>query len=465
MSLYSAGDLVDGVVSNAIGAFAFFYMNIVCGLAGSVAGALLAISTAVDAVADPAIGYASDNTHSRWGRRHPFMLASALPVAIGLGLFFSVPAALTGWANFAYVLAVLLVVRISMSGFTLPYGALGAELSTNYTERSTIVAYRTAFNNAGFCAVIILGYWVFLRGGAIYHRASYAPLGWSLAVVALGGSLVSALGTRRLRTRLVPAPRGAPPTVRRFLAELIDVFRNRSFLILFVCILLFWAAQGVIAVLGLHASKYFWKLPPDVIGALPFVSLAGGVTGIPIAGIVLQRVEKRLVSIWGLIIMCVIQMIGAPLRILGLIPGEGWPLWLILSGFLIVSGWAATAVGISFISMLADAADEHELLFGSRREGLYFAGLTFSAKAAIGIGSLVAGVALDIIGFPRDTAVLESGRIASDVVRNLGLIAGPVAGFIALTSAFVLMAYRLDARRYAEIQAELIHRRQARAAV
>jgi GPH family glycoside/pentoside/hexuronide:cation symporter len=281
MSLYSAGDLVDGVVSNAIGAFAFFYMNIVCGLAGSVAGALLAISIAVDAVADPAIGYLSDNTHSRWGRRHPFMLASAFPVAIGLGLFFSIPAALSGWASFAYVLVVLLVVRISMSGFTLPYGALGAELSTSYTERSTIVAYRTAFNNAGFCAVIILGYWVFLRGGAIYHRASYAPLGWSLAVIVLGGSLISALGTQHLRARLVPAPRGAPATARRFAAEMVDIFRNRSFLILFVCILLFWAAQGVIAVLGLHASKYFWMLPPDVIGALPFVTLAGGITGIP----------------------------------------------------------------------------------------------------------------------------------------------------------------------------------------
>src|SRR6185312_831672 len=273
------------------------------------------------------------------------------------------------------------------------------------------------------------------------------------------GALISALGTQGLRARLVPVVQESGASPRRFVAELIDVFHNRSFLILFVCILLFWAAQGVIAVLGLHASKYFWKLPPEVIGALPFVSLVGGVSGIPIAGVILQRVEKRLVSIGGLMIMCAIQMIGAPLRILGALPDHGWPLWLVLSGFLVATGWAATAVGISFISMLADAADEHELLFGSRREGLYFAGLTFSAKAAIGIGSLVAGVALDLIGFPHDTALLQAGRIAPDVVRNLGLIAGPIAGFIALMSAFALIGYRLDARRYAEIQAELVQRR------
>ena len=459
LSRYAAGDLVDGVVSNAIGIFAFFYMNIVCGLPGAVAGALLAISIAVDAVADPLIGYLSDNTRSRWGRRHPFMLASAFPAAIGLGLFFSIPAFLTGAANFVYVMTALLIVRIAMSGFMLPYGALGAELSTNYTERSTVVAFRSAFNNAGVCAVIVLGYWVFLRGNAIYLRANYAPLGWSLALILLVGALVSALGTQNLRGRLQPVAHGAPASLRRFAAELIDVFRNRSFLVLFVCILLFWAAQGVIAVLGLHATKYFWKLPPEVIGTLPFVSIAGGVSGIPIAALILQRVEKRLVSIWGLVIVCVIQMIGAPLRIAGVIPDHGPPLWLILSGFLIVSGWATSSVAISFISMLADAADEHELLFGSRREGLYFAGLTFSAKAAIGVGSLVAGVALDAIHFPRDAAALQAGRIAADVVRNLGLIAGPIAGMIALTSAFVLFGYRLDARRYAEIQAELGARR------
>ncbi len=196
-----------------------------------------------------------------------------------------------------------------------------------------------------------------------------------------------------------------------------------------------------------------------MIGTLPFVTLAGGISGIPIAGLILQKLEKRLVSIWGLVILCVIQAIGAPLRIAGLLPDHGMPLWLVLSGFLVVSGWAGTAVGISFISMLADAADEHELLFGSRREGLYFAGLTFSAKAAIGIGSMIAGVALDAIHFPRNTAQLETGRIAADVVRNLGLIAGPIAGLIALTSAIVLIGYRLDAGRYAEIQAELAARK------
>jgi GPH family glycoside/pentoside/hexuronide:cation symporter len=358
-------------------------------------------------------------------------------------------------------MAVLLVVRIAMSGFTLPYGALGAELSTNYTERSTIVAYRSAFNNIGLCAVIVLGYWVFLRGQSLYDRSRYIPFAWCCAAIAAAGAFISALTTQHLRDRLPQIPKSARASPLRFAAELVDVFRNRSFLVLFVCILLFWAAQGVIAVLGLHTSKYFWKLPPEVIGSLPFVTVAGQVAGIPLGGLILQRIEKRVVSIWGLVILCVLQAIGAPMRILGWLPDAGVSLWTILAGFLLVSGAAGTCVAIAFISMLADAADEHELLFGSRREGLYFAGLTFSAKAAIGIGSLIAGVALDLIGFPHDVTTLQAGPLPPDVVRNLGLVSGPIAGVIALSSAVVLVGYRLDAKRYAEIRAELAARKAA----
>src|SRR5438552_6249364 len=145
-ALYAAGDMVDGTVAYAIAAYLFYYLTADCGLSGSLASGALAVSIVVDAVMDPAIGFISDNTRSRWGRRHPYMLLSAIPTAAALGLIFSVPASLTGGALFAYVLAILLLLRVGMSAFTLPYAALGAELTNNYTERSTVVAYRTFFN-------------------------------------------------------------------------------------------------------------------------------------------------------------------------------------------------------------------------------------------------------------------------------------------------------------------------------
>jgi GPH family glycoside/pentoside/hexuronide:cation symporter len=119
--------------------------------------------------------------------------------------------------------------------------------------------------------------------------------------------------------------------------------------------------------------------------------------------------------------------------------------------------------GISFQSMMADAADEHEFIFGTRREGLYYAGLNFSAKAASGLGALVAGVLLDLIHFPTNLAA-HGGigiHIPETVLRNLGLIYGPVVATIYAVATVIFLGYRLDRSAYAKIQAGLDKRRQA----
>jgi len=136
-SLYAAGDLADGITNVSLGTFLLFYLTAVCGLPGSLAGAAVAISLMVDAVVDPLIGYISDNTRSRWGRRHPYMFASAIPFAGALGMIYSIPAFESTWALFAYVVAVLIVLRVSFSTFVLPYAAVGAELRRQLQQRET----------------------------------------------------------------------------------------------------------------------------------------------------------------------------------------------------------------------------------------------------------------------------------------------------------------------------------------
>ncbi len=384
-ALYASGDMVDGTVAYAVGAYLFYYLTVVCGLSGTLAGLALAITLAVDAIADPLIGFVSDNTRSRLGRRHPYMFLSALPAAVSLGLIFSVPAGLTGGALFAYVMAALLVLRVAMSAFTLPYAALGAELTANYTERSTVVAYRSAFNIFANFVTMSLALRVFLKDAHghldLLNRAAYAPFAWCVAGLTLAGGLISAFGTLPLRGRLRAVPANASASPLRMLAELKDVARNRSFVALFICILLFWAAQGTIGILNLHVVKYFWRLPGGVIQTLPLFSLGGLATGIPIAGLVLQRAEKRVVSILGPgDPLRVPHRLASPFRIpAGVLltrqrHGGTLALWSILAVAEVLKNWAVTCVAISFWSMLADAADEHEFLFRQRREGLFFAG-------------------------------------------------------------------------------------------
>ncbi len=127
----------------------------------------------------------------------------------------------------------------------------------------------------------------------------------------------------------------------------------------------------------------------------------------------------------------------------------------------VLAGIAITFLTVGFQSMMADAADEHELLFGARREGLYFAGLSFSAKAASGLGTFIAGLALGIIDFPADLASKGGDKvhIAASTVEHLGLMYGIVPGAMTFICIVLTIFYRIDRAAHADIQAKLAARR------
>jgi len=130
-------------------------------------------------------------------------------------------------------------------------------------------------------------------------------------------------------------------------------------------------------------------------------------------------------------------------------------------------GTVGAVVSIAFQSAMTDAADEHEHLFGTRRESLYYAGLNLSAKAASGLGVFLAGIGLDLIKFPTDMAAHGGAglRIPPDVLARFGLIFGPGAAAIYTLAMLVFLFYRLDRRRHAQILDDLNARHRAAANV
>jgi GPH family glycoside/pentoside/hexuronide:cation symporter len=135
---------------------------------------------------------------------------------------------------------------------------------------------------------------------------------------------------------------------------------------------------------------------------------------------------------------------------------------LFANGLLV--GTAIMVGGIGFQSMLADTADEHEWLFGVRREGLFFSGLTLAYKAASGLGGLIAGLALDAIAFPRDLAARGPNvAIPQDVLDKLALISGPLPAAFAALAPLFLFGYHLTRKRHGEIIAGLEARKREKA--
>jgi len=262
---------------------------------------------------------------------------------------------------------------------------------------------------------------------------------------------LSAAGTLGARGRLHAAPPGSGPRLAALFVEVKEIFRNRSFRVLFSAILLFFVALGVAQPLTLYANTYFWKITTLQIRDLTFIFTAGLAVGIVLTGVAARWLEKRTIALTGVFLFLGSQLVPAPLRVLGLLPTPA-SVMLVLTIGVIALGLGTSAALIGYQSMMADAADEHELLFGARREGLYFAGINFSAKASNGLGVLIAGIVLDVIGFPHGVAGGGIvGPIPARTVMELGLIYGPGAAIVSLMSVVILFAYRLDRAKHASI--------------
>jgi GPH family glycoside/pentoside/hexuronide:cation symporter len=462
LTAYGSGALVQDTAVYSLNSLLLFYLTIVCGMSGSAAGLALGVALVVDSVVDPLVGSLSDNSRSRHGRRHPYMLFSAIPLVVALGLLFSIPAGLSGGALFAYALSLLLLVRICISLFQVPYIALGAELSDDYAERSTIVAGRVLFGVIANAAAIYLAYGVFLKGpGGQTHRDAYGPMAWSVGAVVLAGAALATFGTLSARHRLHAAAPGQGAAMGRFFSEVAEVFRNPSFRILFTACLVVFISMGVAAALTLHANTYFWKLSTQAILVISLIAVVGLFFGVFIAGALAKVLEKRVTSLIGVGLVALSQLVPVILRVSGLTP-PGTEV-LVLSIAAVVFGVGVSFAVIGFQSMMADAADEHEHLFGARREGLYFAGISLAAKASSGLGALIAGVVLDAIGFPHGLdaqGLSKAVAISPGAVTSLGVAYGPGAAVITGLGMVILMAYRRGKADHEVVREALDRRRE-----
>ncbi len=459
--VYSFGQSIESGYL-VVSAFIFFYYTAVLGLSGSAVGTALAISMCLDAVLDPLIGSISDNVRSRFGRRLPLMLVGAPLTGLALWMLFSPPLGLTPFALFGWLVLSKMLLRGCASLYNLPYAALGAELASGYIERASVAAYRGLFGiviSVGITALALQGF--FSVGAGLQERASYPAFGAAIGALLFVGGAIATFGVWRYAVSL-PQPTTKPAPMLTGLAnELPEVFRNASFRSLFLSALLFWVAAGVNGALNNHAYTFVWKLRPEQIQFISYSYYLVMFLGVPLSRLLLHRFEKKSLIVLGLAMVLVSMTVLHGLRATGLFAptgAEALP-WLMASAGL--GGLGIGLVIVALPAMMADAADEHELLFGARREGLYFAGLGFAGKAAAGLGQMAAGFALDALHFPKTPVGAMAAAIPEHTLRLLILAWGPLAAFFGLMGLLALLPYGVSRARHAEIAAALRERREA----
>ena len=457
--LYASGVVSYALKDAAFGAFVLFYYKQVLGLSGTLTGVAIAISILWDAVSDPLVGAWSDRSKHRFGRRHPFMIASLIPLAISFVCLFSPPESVQQSSSslFVWLLVSVIALRTGLTFFMVPYLALGAELSSDYDERTRLSSVRT--NLGWFVGVMVPTSSLVLifadtpAGDGRFMVANYQNYGW---LSAAGVLLFCSICIRGTWSYIASLPKADETPSGSFWRDLMSVFRNADFRYLVILDTAIGGMAGVVGALLMVTYTYFWELSTAQI------SLLFG--GPPVIAVLLvtfssdalnKRFEKQQLLRLSCTIIALNLLWLTPMQLFGLLPANEDLVFLLVFVNYAIHVSMVILRTVENYSLLADVADAQELSSGKRQEGVMFAAAFFAAKFVSGFGYLVAGPYLDFIGLQSGAL---PGETPASVSWGLGLIMGPGLALLMLIPVWMAFKLKLSRSAHAAVREALASR-------
>ena len=433
------------------------------GLSGTLTAAAVTIGILFDAISDPVVGSISDRWRSKLGRRHPFMYIAPLPLIISIYFIFNPPESLSSFELFLWFTIFTVLMRVSSTLFAVPHLALGAELSEGYIERTRIMSYNTLFTYFGVVIMHAVVWFIIFPSydnGRMIQESynSVVYFGASLIVICI---LLSARGTEdRIPYLEEISDELQPSNIKNLFSDIYKSLGNKNYRYLLLGLFALSMSIGTHETLSLYIDTFYWEFTDEQIGWRILGTALGYGFGFLIVARVHELIGKRRAIIWGAVGLSIAWSAPVTMRLFDLAPVNTTGTLLV---FVIFFGTVQSIFGailnISVMSALADIVDEHELNTGRRQEGVFYSARTFFAKVTNGIGHIVAGIALDIIDFPRGEGV---ERIDPEKIYALGLIDGPFAMFWGLVAAAIYAGYKLDEQKHSQIRALLAERKTTR---
>jgi len=457
---FGLGATAESVFLYTFGFLTMLYYNQVLGLPATLAGLGPTLALVFDAITDPLVGSWSDRFRSKkWGRRHPFMLAAPIPVTVAFFAIFNPPAEASQTQLFLWLILFSILLRSFMTLFFVPHLALGGELSKNYHERTIVMSYNNLGGFVGAAGAVWLSLtYVFVttdeHNNGLLNPDAYPVFSQWACVVVFFSLYACAWFTRDRIPTLKQPDRTLPAfSFRAMYADLLKVFQNRNYLFLLLGLFFLSITIGMRAAFNQYMNIYYWELLPDQIRWFVLGSATGYALGFIFSHALHRRFDKRATIIVAATIGTFAEAMPVILRVLGVFPENGTPsLFPSILAFHAVGSGALSILNISVMSALADIADENELRFGQRQEGVLYSARSFFSKADRALGTFLAGITLDLIAFPSG---VKPGEVDSDVIFWLGIMDSPVTIIPALIGVAFYAGYRLNSTRHAAIRAEL----------
>jgi GPH family glycoside/pentoside/hexuronide:cation symporter len=417
-------DLGGNLFFTTLGFWCLVYLTDTVGLSVALAGTAYMVGKFWDAISDPLMGYLSDHTRSRWGRRRPYLLFGAIPLLFAMWFFFTNPhiqnqAFLTFWAIIS-----LILLNTAYTVVNIPYSSLTPDLTSNYHERTTLNGFRFA------CAAM----GTMLGAAAVQpivsafstRSAGFSAVGIMFGVIMAVTALITFGSTKeRIVTEKIPK--------EKFWKSYLSVFQNRPYVILIIVYALNIIGLNFLQGILVYYTKYIY-LREDITAKAMFILLAVTIVCIPLSVIVSKKIgKKRTYQI------CFAVLSSACLTIFFLGHLLGVDFFL---GFMVYAG-----IGLGFgyaipFSMVPDAIDFDKAQSGKRREGAYYGMWTFVSKTGQALSIFLSGLILAQGGYIADTMQNAATQFA------IRLIIGPIPALFLIAGMILLYFYPIDEKMH-----------------
>ncbi|NLI19971.1 MAG: MFS transporter [Clostridiales bacterium] len=430
---FGIGDLGGNLFFTAMGFYSLFYLTDVVGISSALAGAAILLGKFWDAVTDPMMGFVSDRTRSRWGRRRPYFLFGALPLLLSMWFFFSAPdfsgAQTTGfiWATFA-----LCLLNTAYTVVNIPYGSLTPDLTKDFKERTALNGFRFSFAVVG----TILGAAVVLPivGLATDPHQGFSIVGLLFGVVMAGTILTTFFTVHESAPDQTALPKG------KFFATFAAVFRNGTYMRLAAVYTLNLTGITFVQTMLVYYFKYIYR--DEAMTTIAMLLLLGvAMICVPVSVLVAKRLGKKRTYQLALAILtvsCLAMFFFA--HTLG------------MTFTFVVMVFAGVGIGFGYVppfAMLPDVVEVDAVTTRNRKEGAYYGMWTFFSKIGVALAAALAGAFLGLASFVPN--VVEQTASALFTIR---LLIGPVPAVIFLSGIVLIQRYPLDEKTYDAIVAQ-----------
>lgn len=396
------------------------------------AGVLRAAPRIWDAVTDPIMGYVTDNARTRWGRRRPFIVIGAVIAGLSYMAMWQLDPNDSVMYNFFYFLFMSLAFYLGYTIFATPLVAFGYEMSTDYHERTSIMAISQWIGQVAW----MISPWAWV---IIYLDLFESPAeGCRILAIWVGilCTVFAVIPAFFCRERELPEDKQAAQlslnklreNVVEFMHSIVATIKCGPFFLLCIATFLIFNAYMVITQFQYYIFvHYVFGGDYGLVGTYPawygtLASIATAFLVIPI----ISRMSKKMGKKKAFIVAMSISVVGYLAKWWGFSPETPWLIFVTLP----LTSFGIGGLFTLMMSMTSDVCDLDELNNGVRREGMFAAIYWWFVKLGTAIAAFISGLTLNLVGYDESAGAVQAVetmtqlRIADALIPAIGTLLG-----------------------------------------